>query len=222
MKRMRWRVALTNSIGRRVRVRRRREPDDRRRRGAPLAALTTLPALAIVPLLAAPPVGGLSLESARAGSCAYAHSHPRDITVGQARKAIVCLMNNRRAARGKGKLSSQSGLRKAAGRHSRRMKRSGCFAHRCRGEKDLAGRVSDTSYLPCGCSWGVGENIAWGKQQRATPANIVEAWMNSPGHRQVLLDGAYEHVGVGLTWGTPSRARAEGGVFTADFGYKRG
>jgi uncharacterized protein YkwD len=191
-------------------------------RRAALPALATAAVFALTLALSAPPVGGLSIQAARADACAYAHSHPRNISVRQARNSIVCLMNNRRQARGKGGLSSQSGLRKAAGRHSRRMTRSGCFSHRCSGEKDLAGRVSATSYLPCGCSWGVGENIAWGMRARGTPAHVVKMWMNSPSHRKILLDGSFEHVGVGLTWGTPGSSRAQGGVFTADFGFKRG
>jgi uncharacterized protein YkwD len=206
---MRWRVGLGFFV-------------HESNRWAALPALATAAVFAITLALSAPPVGGLSIQAARADACAYAHSHPRNITRRQARNAIVCLINNRRAARGKGALASQSGLRKAAGRHSRRMKRSNCFAHRCSGEKDLAGRVSATSYLPCNCSWGVGENIAWGKRARGMPVSVVRGWMHSPSHRKIMLDGSYEHVGVGLTWGTPSSSRAKGGVFTADFGYKRG
>ncbi len=39
-----------------------------------------------------------------------------------------------------------------------------------------------------------GENIAMGYK---TPAAVVEGWMNSPGHRANILNGAFTQIGVG-------------------------
>lgn len=39
-----------------------------------------------------------------------------------------------------------------------------------------------------------GENIAAGQ---TTPAQVVDAWMNSPGHRANILERAYKYIGVG-------------------------
>ena len=39
-----------------------------------------------------------------------------------------------------------------------------------------------------------GENIAKGY---ATPKAVVDAWMNSPGHRANILNSSYTHIGVG-------------------------
>lgn len=39
-----------------------------------------------------------------------------------------------------------------------------------------------------------GENIAQGQR---TPAEVVNAWMNSPGHRANILNGDFTHIGVG-------------------------
>ncbi|QMV41936.1 CAP domain-containing protein [Cohnella cholangitidis] len=39
-----------------------------------------------------------------------------------------------------------------------------------------------------------GENIAMGQP---TPAEVVQAWMNSPGHRKNILNGSFTHLGVG-------------------------
>ena len=39
-----------------------------------------------------------------------------------------------------------------------------------------------------------GENIAHGY---ATPQAVVNAWMNSPGHRANILNASYTHIGVG-------------------------
>ena len=40
-----------------------------------------------------------------------------------------------------------------------------------------------------------GENIAWGQK---TAAEVMNAWMNSPGHKANILSGAYTHIGVGV------------------------
>lgn len=46
--------------------------------------------------------------------------------------------------------------------------------------------------------YGVGENIAFGQK---TPEEVVKAWMNSPGHRENILNKKYTHIGVGYTTG---------------------
>ena len=84
------------------------------------------------------------------------------------------------------------------------------------------GRISATSYLPCNCSWRVGETLAWAAKGRGTPSAIVRAWMHSPAHRHVLLDGQLKNVGIGLIWGSPSNPGARAATYTADFGYKSG
>lgn len=40
-----------------------------------------------------------------------------------------------------------------------------------------------------------GENIAKGQR---TPEEVVNAWMNSPGHRENILNGNFTHIGVGF------------------------
>jgi uncharacterized YkwD family protein len=41
-----------------------------------------------------------------------------------------------------------------------------------------------------------GENIAMGQQ---TPQQVVQAWMDSEGHRKNILNGTFTHIGVGYT-----------------------
>ena len=190
--------------------------------GAGFAVLAIGTVMAIAPPAPLGAIGGPAVDAAAAGTCANAHGSPGQITRGQARDAIVCLINNRRASNGKGALHTQSGLRKAASRHSRRMARKNCFAHQCPGEKDLSRRVHSTSYLPCGCSWGLGENIAWGQKRRGTPKRIVSSWMHSPSHKKVMLDGDFKHIGIGAVWGSPAGSGGQAGTYTATFGYKRG
>lgn len=44
--------------------------------------------------------------------------------------------------------------------------------------------------------WAWGENIAWGQQ---TPEAVMDAWMNSPGHRANILHENFTKIGVGVT-----------------------
>lgn len=39
-----------------------------------------------------------------------------------------------------------------------------------------------------------GENIAWGQR---SPEQVMEAWMNSSGHRANIMNASYTHIGVG-------------------------
>jgi uncharacterized protein YkwD len=43
--------------------------------------------------------------------------------------------------------------------------------------------------------WRVGEALVWGSGPKSTPRRLVQAWMNSPEHRKLLL-GDWMHGGV--------------------------
>jgi uncharacterized protein YkwD len=163
----------------------------------------------------------VNVASAKGGKCAWAKRGPRSVSRKQARRAVVCEINKKRRNHGLRRVRAKSALRKAGKRHSKYMQRRGCFAHQCPGEKDLVARIHDTSYLPCNCSWRVGETLGWGDKGEGTPRAIVKAWMQSSPHRQVLLDRRLKNVGVGLVWGSPSNPRSRAATYTADFGYRR-
>ncbi len=167
-------------------------------------------------------IADLGVATAKAAKCRWATSGPRQVSPNHARQAVVCQINRKRRSHGLKAVHSQPSLRKAGTRHSKYMQRHNCFAHQCAGEKNLVARIHATSYLPCNCTWRVGETLAWGKQGRGSPRAIVKAWMHSPAHRHVLLDRQLRNVGVGLVWGSPSNRRAKAATYTADFGYKRG
>lgn len=57
------------------------------------------------------------------------------------------------------------------------------------------GRSTFTVLADYGISYrAAGENIAYGQ---STPAEVVEGWMNSSGHRANILNSAYTQIGVG-------------------------
>lgn len=196
----------------------RREPASYRVSRVAIAIVALTASLVVV----APSGTALETSDAQAQACKSARVNPGNVKPGVASRAVVCLINRRRASRGIREVERKKALRASAKRHSRRMVRTGCFAHRCPGQKDLAGRVYDTTYLPCSCTWSVGETIAAGDGRRGKPRRIVRSWMKSSGHRRVLLDRSLRHVGVGVIWGAPwAPNRSSAGTYTANFGFKR-
>ena len=61
------------------------------------------------------------------------------------------------------------------------------------------------------------ETIGWGAGSLATPAAIVQAWMQSPPHRAVIMGRRFNEVGLGVVAGSPSGA-GDAATVTADFG----
>ena len=70
-------------------------------------------------------------------------------------------------------------------------------------------------------SWRAGENIAWGRGERATPREIVRAWMESPPHRANVLGRSFRELGVGVAPGAPVRERyGSEATYVHDFGVR--
>jgi uncharacterized protein YkwD len=184
--------------------------------GNTACALLVVLAAALIWLAASPLAAGAQGASA----CEqWGSSGPGALTNGQAREAIACLINRRRENAGLPALDRDRRLQKAAQRHNDRMHGTGCFSHQCSGESGLDTRLRSAGYLGANLQrWAYGENLAWGLGSRATPGSIVEAWMNSSGHRANILSKSFRQLGVGFTAGTPDRKGAEGGTYTVDFG----
>jgi len=97
--------------------------------------------------------------------------------------ATLCPLNAQRARVGAGPLTQNPKLQLAAERHSLDMATRKFFEHvNPEGVSDAA-RIIHTGYPPI----FIGENLAWGEEQESTPAMIVKAWMNSPGHKANLM-----------------------------------
>ncbi len=106
---------------------------------------------------------------------------------------ILELVNNERAKEGLDPLSIDSQLDQAANFHNDEMVRADTMSHQLPGEANLGERVSATGY-----SWTrVAENVAAGY---TTPEAVVEGWMNSPGHRENILNPEFIHIGIGYEY----------------------
>jgi uncharacterized protein YkwD len=150
---------------------------------------------------------------ALAGGCAGASSRPTPARTAEFSSTTLCLLNRERARHGLGRLHSNSALAIAAWRHSRDMAQHNYFAH-----GDFVGRIRAARYFGSARGWTVGENIAWGSWDYATPASIVDAWMHSPGHRANILNGRFKEIGLGVARGAPARGQDRGGTYVTDFG----
>ncbi|HEX2129883.1 MAG TPA: CAP domain-containing protein [Solirubrobacterales bacterium] len=184
--------------------------------------LAAIGLLALALSVAFASAGPTPAEAGKKRACvAWGKASPTNLETGQARKAVLCLLNKKRRAHGLPALNRSSRLEEAAQRHSDRMDGTGCFSHECPGEPTLESRLEGVNYIIGGLlRWAFGENIAWGESHQGSPKAIVGAWMNSSGHRANILNRSYRHVGVGFTRGTPSSAEGNGGIYTTDFGFR--
>jgi uncharacterized protein YkwD len=118
---------------------------------------------------------------------------------------VVALTNDQRAAHGCPALRDDPRLRTAAVGHSVDMQASGYFAHNTPNGVTPWARIEAQGY-----SDPSAENIAMGQP---TPQAVVDAWMNSPGHRANILSCSSKAIGVGVQFGPG------GPWWTQDFGY---
>ncbi len=113
-----------------------------------------------------------------------------DSSITSYEKEVVRLVNVERTKRGLSELTYDWELSRVARIKSQDMHDSRYFSH-----------TSPTYGSPFDMmkSFGIkyrsaGENIARGQ---ATPAAVVNAWMNSSGHRANILNSSFSHIGVG-------------------------
>lgn len=174
-------------------------------------AIATLACLAFALLPAA--------SSADAPSdCAGADLAPNAVDMPQVESATLCLLNAERTSRGLTALRANGRLRNAAVIHSRDMVSGHYFSH-----EDLSGggpedRIGQAGYLPRFGPWVIGENIAWGTDNLATPRAIVRAWMNSMPHRRNILYSDFRDIGVGIALGVPDPSLGDGATYSTEFG----
>ncbi|WP_307816728.1 MULTISPECIES: CAP domain-containing protein [Micromonospora] len=104
---------------------------------------------------------------------------------------VVDLVNAERAKAGCGALTVDEKLTTAAQRHSQDQADNRNMSHTGSDGSDPGERIDRVGY-----AWRTyGENVAWNQQ---SPAAVMDAWMNSPGHRANILNCAFTEIGVGV------------------------
>jgi hypothetical protein len=133
------------------------------------------------------------------GECGGPQSYPVSAEFEQ---QVVELVNQERQGLGLAPLKMTDLLNSSARYHSADMVLDGYFEHDSYDQ--IAGSLSwvcpwyqrITSYYS---GWTtLGENIALGQ---TTPTEVVEDWMDSPSHRENILNAAYAEIGVGYYLG---------------------
>ncbi|KOX03762.1 membrane protein [Streptomyces sp. NRRL B-1140] len=118
---------------------------------------------------------------------------------------VLSLVNEERAKVGCSPVAANSALTDLAQSYSEDMAARGFFDH-----TDPDGRTPWDRAEKAGISNLGGENIARGQ---ANAAAVMDAWMNSPGHRANILNCDFKTLGVGVEFGSG------GPWWTQNFGY---
>jgi uncharacterized protein YkwD len=153
-------------------------------------------------------------------SCPDVDLAPSDANLPQIEAAILCLVNGERQDNGRSAVASNGPLKDASLKHSKDMVDNTFFAHESPSGSTLVSRVEPTGYIPADGEWVLGENLAFGTGALATPKAIVQGWMDSPGHRENLLNPDFKDVGIGIVTGVPVEGRSGGATYTTDYGAK--
>ncbi len=107
---------------------------------------------------------------------------------------IASGLNSSRRANGLNQLQFDRRLSSAAQSHACDMARNGLQTHTGSDGSTAKSRARRAGHDDC----FVGESLAWGFREAE---RIVPLWMNSSGHRQVLLLNGVTKFGVGITEG---------------------
>ncbi|NEC69173.1 CAP domain-containing protein, partial [Streptomyces sp. SID9727] len=138
-------------------------------------------------------------SATRAAPAEPAPSPPSDA------EQVLALVNTERTKEGCSPVTGNDELTSAAQRHSEDMAAHDYFSHTSQDGSGPGERITAAGYR-----WSTyGENIAKGQR---TPADVMNSWMNSPGHRANILNCSFKELGVGI------QDSPGGIVWTQDFG----
>jgi uncharacterized protein YkwD len=169
-------------------------------------AVLDQPVTAVTPLGAATTVAGLGRPPVPGWPTPQQRRVTRSGGVDPAAE-VVRLVNVARANAGCRALHVDVHLTAAARLHSEDMARRNYFSH-----TSLDGRSPWDRIRAQGYAYASAENIAAGQR---TPAAVMTAWMNSPGHRANILNCSSAAIGVGIG---RNSASTYGIYWTQDFG----
>ncbi|MCA1221673.1 CAP domain-containing protein [Streptomyces sp. 8L] len=174
--------------------------------GAPAAPHSTKPSAATRKQTAPVTKAPASRTPAPAATTGHVDTAPAATpTTGSAAAQILGLVNQERAKAGCRPLKDDSSLDSLAQDFSDEMAARGFFDH-----TDPDGRTPWDRADAAGVQKLGGENIARGQ---ADPQAVMDAWMNSEGHRANILNCDYTRLGVGVHYGSG------GPWWTQDFGF---
>jgi cysteine-rich secretory family protein len=155
-------------------------------------------------------------------SCRDANLRPSPVDRPAVASATLCLINQVRRAERLPLLRANRPLAGVAAAQLKSMVQSDYFADvRPSGQTPMS-LVAATSYRAHTSGFSVGENLAWGTGNYATPAHILAEWMASPPHRALILNGEFHDAGVAVAAAVPSILSADnrGATYAIEFGVR--
>lgn len=136
-----------------------------------------------------------------------------DATIDGEERAFLGLINDYRAKSGLGPLGLDPALTQAATWMAEDLAGRSTFAH-----QDSLGRSPWVRMPDCGVTLPGGENLAAGTNYTSA-STALQAWINSPSHREVMLTGDFKSIGIARVYRDGSRY---GWYWVTDFGYAGG
>jgi uncharacterized protein YkwD len=174
-----------------------------------------VPAAARRILLSLSAVAALALPAPALAACPGEGVAPGDAA---AVTATLCLLNEARAAQDLPALVRSTPLNDAADGYARDMVARGFFDHVSPGGGTMMQRIKAAGWVAASGSWTAGENIGWGSGPLAAPAEIVDGWLHSAGHRANILNGDFAEIGIGIAPGAPEAGvPGEAATYVTDF-----
>jgi hypothetical protein len=144
---------------------------------------------------------------------------PRELGLQRTRELTLCLLNEQRAGAGLAPLLEEPRLELAAQRYAGDMVERRFFDHVDPGGLDPHDRILMAGY-PATNAW-TGENLAYGTGPEGSPAEIVDRWMHSPGHKANILRGSFTEIGIGVEFDVPKEEPDDadpGATYVTSFG----
>jgi uncharacterized protein YkwD len=169
------------------------------------------------PLLLLVAVAAVASPASAATVCASADGPTANSSTVALANGALCLVNQERSSRGLRPLKSNRHLSKAAGAHARDMVARGYFSHYSMNGASFVDRIRKAGYVPARALPSLGEDLAWGSGTLGTPREIVQSWMESPGHRANILSRKFREAGMGVAYGDPGVGE-DGVIYALDFG----
>ena len=161
----------------------------------------------------------VSASAASTAACADATLVPTAQNLARVTAATLCLINQQRLVHGEVALRANAALTTAAVKHSQDMVARNYFDHTGPAGDTMSSRIKAAGYLKAGHGYSLGENIAAATGSLATPAQTVNTWMNSAGHRANILNAAFRDSGIGIAPTAPALlGSGPGATYTQDFG----
>lgn len=157
------------------------------------------------------------------GSCGGSSLRPSPGNMSHVVIATLCLIERERQAYHLRLLRPNSSLQRIAAGQAKDMVVGDYFGDNSLGGGTPWQRITASHYASGARRLSTAQNIGWGTDELATPAAMVNGWMLSPPHRQIMLTGGYRDIGVGVAPAAPSSLTEglPGATYTVEFANRK-